>query len=357
MSDDQVIDAVLAELDKSKSTLRLAAVVCLQADPLLVSIDGIGSVPALQQGITMGVGDAAWALWAPPRKPIVIAGATGGGSAKGLFGTGVDQSGVNANAGGDSSVATGSASLAVGWESQATGDYSTALGHGTEARGQSSYAEGTDSVAYAENSHAEGDATHAQGANSHAEGGSTTASGEAAHSEGDGTTASGDASHAQGGFTIASSDYAHAQGYGTNAFRAIEDATAAEGDKTLQHTQIPIAGDWGTSNVSRGSGTDPIRIPVHDGHFDAKLTVFSLDMADRWDITFRGSNDASNFAGRAAGTVTIDDSAGGGAPIYGSSPITWTVAGTSIGDVEITPSDAISNRYVHVELFELRANN
>lgn len=467
---DQVVDALLAEIDKAKSTLRLTSVVCLQADPLLVSVDGVGSVPALQQGITMAEGDAAWAIWAPPRKPIVIAGADGGG-AQGLFGSGVDQSGSNANAGGldtvasavksfavgDSTQATAPAAFAEGWQTvasgyyshaagisstasgycshaegnntQATDSYSHAEGAYTTASGPSSHAEGTDTIASGTESHAEGDSTtasgdqahaegqettasgdesHAEGSQttasgfaahaegnsstasgdyshaegntttasalgshsegegttasgvgSHAEGASTEASGETSHAEGQSTTASGEASHAEGNFTFAHGHYAHVQGDGGVAFRAMEDAHSSQNpDATLQHTLLNIVSDWPTGDIHVGGGTNPILIPVHDGYFDAKVTIWLGNLTDRWDLTFRGTNDATNFAGRDTGTVTITASAGGSALVYGTSAISWDVTGDSAGNVLITPSATTGStaRYAHVELFELHAN-
>lgn len=94
MSDDPVVDALLEALDEATTSLRLVAVKCVQVSPLLVSIAGIGSVPAIQQGITMALDDVAYALWSPPTKPIVLGGVGGGtgswdpaGTAAGLVGT------------------------------------------------------------------------------------------------------------------------------------------------------------------------------------------------------------------------------------------------------------------------------
>lgn len=330
----------------------------------------------------------------------------------GLFGTGVDQSGPNANAGGDSTVATGTDSFAVGNGSTASGDNSAAFGTSSTASGSSSFAagniaraEGEDAVAFnngraagqasysdgqsyaqgdfshAESnagtgpsaqyahaegggfasgsySHAEGEDTIASGEASHAEGVSTTASNQYTHAEGNNTTASGDTSHAEGDSTIASGYASHAQGILAHAFRTGEHATATRDNKVLQHSEICITNDWGTSDVNIGGGTDPIEIPVHDGHFDAKVTLYLGDLESRWDITFRGSNDATDFAGRPSGTVTIDASAGGSALVYGSSAITWAVSGDSAGNVLITPSATTgsTDRYAHVDLFELHAN-
>jgi hypothetical protein len=324
----------------------------------------------------------------------------GGGGTPGLIGTGVTQTGANANAGGDSTVATGADSFAVGSGSQATGDYSHAEGLTTTASGNDSHAEGRETQASADHTHAEGylsvasntgahaeglqaqatgDYSHAEGDNttasgqaahsecffttasgnnSHAEGRRTTASEQAAHSEGDGTVASGYASHAEGIGTIASGGQAHAEGEGTHAFRYDETSTASQGSKTLQVSRAVITANNGTGDLNVGGTTNPIKIPVHDGYFDGKVTIFKDDMTDRWDLTFRGSNSATNFAGRAAGTVTITASAGGGSTTYGSSTITWAVTGDSAGNVLITPSATTAgwDRYVHVEMFELHAN-
>lgn len=241
-----------------------------------------------------------WVTWA----------ALGGG----LIGTGLDQSGTDANAGGVDSVATGSASFAAGDEVTASGD----------------------------GAHAEGRLTVASGTYSHAEGLETEAPGDVAHAEGEATRADG--------------PHSHAEGRKAHTFRSGEHATAAQGNKTLQYSRAVLAQASGAPNdFDIGITTGPIRIPVQDGNFEGKLILFSNNMADRWDITFRGNNNAANYAGRGSGTVTIAASAGGGAPVYGASGITWTVTGTSVGDVEITPSGSISSRYAFVELFELHA--
>ena len=129
------------------------------------------------------------------------------------------------------------------WRSDGTYQTSGIYTESNTASGTYSVAEGYDSTAGANYSHAEGCQTAAIGLSSHAEGESTTASGDQSHAEGDGTTASGNMSHAEGNDTSAQGNYSHAEGISTsavgtnshaegNATSAIGMSSHAEGDGT-----------------------------------------------------------------------------------------------------------------------------
>lgn len=132
---------------------------------------------------------------------------------------------------------------------QTSGIYTTT----NTASGTYSVAEGYDSTASANYSHAEGCQTAATGLSSHAEGESTTASGDQSHVEGNGATASGDISHAEGNDTSARGDYSHAEGYATmtsgesshvegSDTYALGDASHAEGQGLIARSNFTIGG-------------------------------------------------------------------------------------------------------------------
>ena len=132
---------------------------------------------------------------------------------------------------------------------QTSGIYTTT----NTASGTYSVAEGYDSTASANYSHAEGCQTAATGLSSHAEGESTTASGDQSHVEGNGATASGDISHAEGNDTSARGDYSHAEGYATmtsgesshvegSDTYALGDASHAEGQGFITKSNFTISG-------------------------------------------------------------------------------------------------------------------
>lgn len=111
--------------------------------------------------------------------------------------------------------ASGTYSVAEGYDSTANANYSHAEGCQTAATGLSSHAEGESTTASGDQSHAEGDGTTASGDMSHAEGNDTNAQGNNSHAEGYGTTSSGESSHAEGGHTTAWGDGSHAEGSGS----------------------------------------------------------------------------------------------------------------------------------------------
>jgi len=141
-------------------------------------------------------------------------------------GSNVTSSGNYSHAEGSSSLASGIASHAEGYQTTASGQYSHAEGSSaiangegshaegyfTFANGQYSHAEGSSAIANGEGSHAEGAGSYASGSFSHAEGNSTKTTGESAHSEGYFTLAGGYCSHAEGQSTTASADYQHVSG-------------------------------------------------------------------------------------------------------------------------------------------------
>ena len=132
---------------------------------------------------------------------------------------------------------------------QTSGIYTTT----NTASGTYSVAEGYDSTASANYSHAEGCQTAATGLSSHAEGESTIASGDQSHVEGNGAIASGDISHAEGNDTSARGDYSHAEGYATmtsgesshvegSDTYALGDASHAEGQGFITKSNFTISG-------------------------------------------------------------------------------------------------------------------
>ncbi len=118
-------------------------------------------------------------------------------------------------AGGKSNKASGSYSIAQGFQTSATTTNSHSEGYKTFASGLSSHSEGNNAIASGNFSHAEGKSSIASGAQSHAEGSQTSATTSSSHAEGDKTTASGTASHSEGYLTTASGSYSHAGGSGS----------------------------------------------------------------------------------------------------------------------------------------------
>lgn len=157
------------------------------------------------------------------------------------------------------------------WRSDGTYQTSGIYTITNTASGTYSVAEGYDSTAGANYSHAEGCQTAAVGLSSHAEGESTTASGDQSHAEGDGTTASGDMSHAEGNDTNAQGDYSHTEGYGTVASGesshaegtnsvALEECSHAEGDGTTSagnasHSEGSHTTAWGDGSHAEGGSS------------------------------------------------------------------------------------------------------
>lgn len=139
------------------------------------------------------------------------------------------------------------------WRSDGTYQTSGIYTATNTASGTYSVAEGYDSTAGANYSHAEGCQTAATGLSSHAEGESTTASGDQSHVEGNGATAYGDISHAEGNDTNAQGDYSHAEGYATmtsgesshaegSDTYALGDASHAEGQGFITKSNFTITG-------------------------------------------------------------------------------------------------------------------
>jgi hypothetical protein len=110
------------------------------------------------------------------------------------------------------------------------------------------------SLASGTNSLAEGFQTTASGNYSHAEGFQTLASAIGAHSEGEGTIASGKSAHSEGTYTIAGGDYSHAEGYLTKAIGVYSHVggnnSIASGTTTFVHGSNSIA--LGNSTIILG---------------------------------------------------------------------------------------------------------
>lgn len=69
--EDPDVAALLEAIDEAGTNLRLVAVVCLQASPLLVSVNGVGSVPAeAMAGSSFALNETGRALWSPPSMPV-----------------------------------------------------------------------------------------------------------------------------------------------------------------------------------------------------------------------------------------------------------------------------------------------
>ena len=181
--------------------------------------------------------------------------------------------------------ASGTYSVAEGYDSTAGANYSHAEGCQTVATGLSSHAEGESTTASGDQSHAEGDGTSASGDMSHAEGNDTSAQGDYSHTEGYGTVASGESSHAEGAGTLASGDYSHAEGSGVEAYGqyshaegfctaasgesshaegddsvALEECSHAEGDRTISagnasHSEGAHTTAWGDGSHAEGSSS------------------------------------------------------------------------------------------------------
>lgn len=138
--------------------------------------------------------------------------------------------------------ASGTYSMAEGYDSTASANYSHAEGCQTAATGLSSHAEGESTTASGNQSHAEGDGTTASGDISHTEGNDTSAQGDYSHAEGYGTVASGEGSHAEGQNTTALGDYSHAECIYTNAYG---DFSHAEGEGSVVQSSFTISGSAG----------------------------------------------------------------------------------------------------------------
>lgn len=138
--------------------------------------------------------------------------------------------------------ASGTYSMAEGYDSTASANYSHAEGCQTAATGLSSHAEGESTTASGDQSHAEGDGTTASGNMSHAEGNDTSAQGDFSHTEGYGTVAFGESSHAEGRDTTALGYYSHAECVYTNAYG---DFSHAEGEGSVVQSSFTISGSAG----------------------------------------------------------------------------------------------------------------
>ncbi|AJR18470.1 hypothetical protein GUY44_07215 [Pimelobacter simplex] len=244
---------------------------------------------------------------------------------------------------GTGNTAAGTDAHAEGTGTSAPGNAARAEGTGTTSSGWASHAEGSGTAATADFAHAEGNQSLAAGRASHAEG-YATATGDGAHAEGEADcTAAGYCSHAEG-YSRSSGDYAHSEGSGSHAFRPAEHAEGTDG---IQRSNVYLSG------TDAGSGTSPVELPIHAGPCSARITIVSADGLVRWDLLVSATNDATTFAGRGAGTVTINSATGGGSTSHGSSAITWTASGDNAGQIVLTPSATFGNRRVMAELLEL----
>lgn len=142
---------------------------------------------------------------------------------------------VDANAGGDNPVESGSGVGSVQTKAYTVGSTT----YTQTASGQGAFAEGARTTASGNNAHAEGNNTHALANNAHAEGSSTFASGQQ--------------SHAEGGSTRANNDYSHAEGYGTIALANGSHVEGAYGRATGQYSHVEGWDDFWSHTISSSS--------------------------------------------------------------------------------------------------------
>jgi endosialidase-like protein/collagen triple helix repeat protein/trimeric autotransporter adhesin len=173
-----------------------------------------------------------------------------------------DATGAHSFAMGYFSTASGRASMSMGSETTASGEFSTAMGLQTEAIGHSSMAMGME--------------TDATGAHSFATGYFSTASGRASTAMGENTTASGTDSTAMGHLTTASGDFSKAMGHtvtasGVNSLASGYSLTAAGNTSTAMGTQIATgeSADFsfaiGLANSPNGTVTLPNTMAIMGG--------------------------------------------------------------------------------------------
>lgn len=145
--------------------------------------------------------------------------------------------GSGAHAEGKQTKATNNYAHAEGYQSLASGEGAHAEGERTEATGEDSHAEGKNNIASGNYSHAEGWGNEVTGQYGHTEGYENESSGYGSHSEGNLTTASGQDSHAEGKGCVASGNYSHAEGYESVASLPAQHAQGASDGKFI------VAGD------------------------------------------------------------------------------------------------------------------
>ena len=219
--------------------------------------------------------------------------------------------GYDTIAGGYTSHAEGSNTIASGNYSHAEGGYTTANGAGSHAEGSNTianqsfaHAEGYSTTASGADSHAEGAYTIASNGSSHAEGYSTTANGFGSHAEGSNTTASNNNSHAEGADTTASGIYSHAQNHGTIASKSNQTAI---GKYNIEDTAI-VTADQKAFIIGNGTSTTPSNALTVDwnGNVDLPTGKFSGVGAT---LTYDASNSGTNaleINNASSNALTVD---------------------------------------------------
>jgi trimeric autotransporter adhesin len=175
--------------------------------------------------------------------------------------------GINSNAHGENTIASGNNSHSEGYNSISNGINSHAEGEITIANGINSHSEGEQTRADGQASHAEGSLTIAMGINSHAEGRETRSNSDDSHTEGAHTQtngyyshaeglycrADGDSSHSEGQNTISVGQSSHSEGRGCTAFGT---ASHAEGLNTVSIGDASHAEGENTRSVGLGSHSE-----------------------------------------------------------------------------------------------------
>lgn len=233
--------------------------------------------------------------------------------------------------------ASGTFSMATGYQSKVTTDFGYAEGYQTvadysahsegyktQAPGRCSHSEGNRTVAKGLQSHAEGQYTYAGGVGAHAEGYNPWedsdknsiditlygAHGTGAHSEGYNTLAKSVATHAEGYKTVASGYYAHAEGENTNAQG---NASHAEGLGTIAGKVQHVQGKYNIADTTTNNGYGKYAHIVGNGTSDtARSNAHTVD----WDgnAWYAGTVEATAIILKSSTTgstkrfqITVDD--------------------------------------------------
>ena len=247
-------------------------------------------------------------------------------------------------------------SLTQGTSSLASGYASHAEGWNTSAFGTSSHAEGVNTYATGEGSHAEGEVTEASGDYSHAEGMNTFAAGEYSHAEGNYTKAIGNWSHAEGFNTVALGEYQHVQGtYNISSSNAgawvLGNGTSNANRSNLifaSGSQVQITGSVIATQGFTGSlqGTSSYALTASyalNAGGGSAITVQDEGSNLTTALTSLNFTGAGVAATNSSGAVTVTIAGGGGAafPYTGSAQITGSLGIT--GSLSTSGSNANIN--------------
>ena len=212
---------------------------------------------------------------------------------------------------GNTTIASGVASMALGSHTVASGTNSTAMGVNTVASGANANAMGTNTTASGNNSTALGDGSTASGVDSTALGYNTVASGDLSTALGDSTTAVAADSTALGYLTTASGNSSTAMGVGTTASGGFSTAmgvnTTASGNySTAMGVNTTASGNYSTA---MGEGTTASgNYSTAMGYFSQATNSGAFVWADSQEGNF-SSTAANQFLIRASGGVGIGTNA------------------------------------------------